>query len=282
MTSQSTQTSALLAGHTAWVTGSSRGIGQAIAWRLAAAGAAVAVHGSSPESSAVFGEGDSLAAVAQRIGDDTGASTCWVAADLTDPQATQDALAQIEAALGPVDILVHAAGGDIGAAGVRAPNAGKVQVGNDALNIGDEDIRVIWERNFLTCVNACKAAVPGMIERGQGWVVTIGSISGLGGTDSGVIYSSAKAAVHEYTRCLAAQLRPFGIQANCVAPGDILSQRFQASRPVSPERLADKALTRYGVLDDIASVVEFLVTPASSYITGQIIRVDGGKQLWPA
>lgn len=270
-----------LAGRTAWVTGSSRGIGQSIARRLAEAGAAVAIHGSSATSSDVFGEGNNLADVAAAIADATGSPTTSVVADLTDPLATKTALSEVEAALGPIDILVAAAGGDIGTSGVRAPHAGKIQVGNDAINLSDEDIQTIWQRNFLTCVNACKATVPGMIERGSGWVVTIGSIAGLFGGANSVIYSSAKAAVHEYTRCLAAQLRPLGIQANCVAPGDILSERFQASRPLDPDRMGQDGLVRYGALDDIAAVVEFLVSPEARYITGQVIRVDGGLQLWP-
>jgi len=267
---------------TAWVTGSSRGIGQAIAWRLAESGMSVAVHGSTPDSSAVFGEGASLADVASQIAAKTGSRTAWVAADLTDPGETARARAEVEGKLGPIDVLVTAAGGDIGAAGVRAPHAGKIQQGNDALFLSDDDIRVIWERNFLTCVNSCKATVPGMIDRGSGCVVTISSISGLGGIPGSVIYASAKAAVQEYTRCLAAQLRTTGIRANCVAPGDILTQRFQASRPLDDARLKDDSLARYGVGDDIAQVVLFLASPESGYITGQVVRVDGGAQLWPA
>ena len=271
-----------LEGRVAWVTGSSRGIGQAIAWRLARAGAAVALHGSTPDSSAVFDEGDSLADVAARIAGQTGARVTWVAADLRDPAATADAAAHVEAELGPIEVLVAAAGGDIGAAGVWAPHAGKVQTGNDALFLPDEDVRAIWERNVLTCVNACKAVVPGMIARHRGWVVTLGSIAGLSGAPGGAIYATAKAAVHEYTRCLAAQVRSDGIPVNCVAPGDITSQRFLASRPIDSARQADTSLGRYGVVDDIAAAVEFLVSPAASYITGQVLRIDGGKQLFPA
>lgn len=271
-----------LSGRIAWVTGSSRGIGQAIARQLAAAGAAVAIHGSSADSPAVFGEGESLAAVAERMAFETGARTSWVAADLTDPAATLAAAEQVQADLGPIDILVHTAGGDTGASGVRSAHAGKIQVGNDALFLPDADIRTIWERNFLTCVNVCKAVAPPMIDRREGWIVTIGSIAGLGGIPGSVIYASAKAAVHEYTRCLAAQLQEYGVHANSVAPGDILTERFRASRPLDPARLDSTGLERYGTAEEIASVVEFLVSPASSYLTGQVVRVDGGRQLWPA
>jgi len=271
-----------LTGRVAWVTGSSRGIGQAIARKLAEQGAAVAIHGSATNSSAVFGEGDSLADVAAQIASQTGAKTMWVAADLRDLDATAEAAAKVAAELGPIDILVAAAGGDIGAAGVWAPHGGKIMVGNDALNLPDADVRAIYERNFLTCVNSCKAVVPAMIERKEGWVVTMGSIAGLAGNPGGVIYAAAKAAVHEYTRCLAAQVQRDGVHVNCVAPGDITTQRFQASRPLDADRLKDVSLARYGVADDIADAVAFLVSPAASYITGQVLRIDGGKQVFPA
>jgi 3-oxoacyl-[acyl-carrier protein] reductase len=104
----------------------------------------------------------------------------------------------------------------------------------------------------------------------------------LAGTPGGVIYASAKAAVHEYTRCLAAQVQTAGVHVNCVAPGDITTERFRASRPLDAARQADTSLARYGVGDDIADTVAFLVSPASSYITGQVIRIDGGKQVFPA
>ncbi|MFQ3621421.1 MAG: SDR family oxidoreductase, partial [Spirochaetales bacterium] len=108
-------------------------------------------------------------------------------------------------------------------------------------------------------------------------------ISGLVGLPESVIYATAKAAVHEYTRCLAVMLRPYGIRVNAVAPGDTVTERFKASRPLEEKRLQTSgSLERYGWPEEIAATVEFLVSDASSYITGQVIRVDGGKQTWPA
>lgn len=122
-----------------------------------------------------------------------------------------------------------------------------------------------------------------MMERNSGWIVTIGSIAGLGGHGSEVIYGTAKAAVHEYTRCLAAQMRPHGVYANVIAPGEIITARFVASRPTRDERkVHEGALTRYGWPEEVAKTVEFLVTEDSSYITGQVLRIDGGAQLFPA
>jgi len=271
-----------LEGKVAWVTGSSRGIGQAIARRLAEDGANVAIHGSTPDSSAVFKEGESLEAVARKIATHTGRTTSWVAADLRDPSAALAAAARVEADLGKIDILVTAAGGDIGAKGVWAPHGGKIMHGNDALYLSDDDIRAIWERNFLTCVNTCKAVVPQMSFRQRGWVVTMGSIAGLSGSPTAVIYAAAKAAVHQYTRCLATQVQADGVHVNCVAPGDITTQRFRASRPLDPSRETGRSLKRYGTTDDVADAVAFLVSPAAAYITGQVLRVDGGKQAFPS
>ena len=144
-------------------------------------------------------------------------------------------------------------------------------------------MKIILDRNLLTCIYACREVVPEMIERKSGWVVNIGSIAGLTGLPEGAIYSTSKAAVHEYTRCLAVMLRPHGVYANAIAPGDTLTERFKASRPLEDSRLKNLgSLERYGLPIEVAKTVEFLVSEASSYITGQIIRVDGGKQTWPS
>ncbi len=122
-----------------------------------------------------------------------------------------------------------------------------------------------------------------MMERGCGWIVNIGSIAGLTGNLTSAIYSTAKAAVHEYSRCLAAMLRPHNIHVNVIAPGDIVTQRFLASRPIDESlKVEDGTLERYGRPIEIARTLEFLVTGDSSYISGQVLRVDGARQLWPA
>src|SRR6185312_622724 len=122
-----------------------------------------------------------------------------------------------------------------------------------------------------------------MMARKQGRIITIGSIAGCFGRDDGSIYATAKAAVHEYTRCLAAQLRPYNIPVNCIAPGGTVTPRFLATRQADPARLeATDTLERYADPIETARAVAFLVSDPGPFISGQVIRVDGGTQLWPA
>lgn len=266
----------------AWVTGSSRGIGRVVASHLASLGAKVAIHGTTPTSTRQLDEAESLDAVAEEIAAEHDADVLAVHGDLTDVETVQRNVAQIRDRFGRIDILINNAGGDIGSKGVTAENAGKPVV-NDAVNISLTDVQTILDRNLRTCILVCRAVVPEMMERNEGWVVTIGSIAGLSGHPWEVSYSVAKAAVHEYTRCLAAQLRPHGVYANVIAPGEIITRRFEASRATREERKVETGpLTRYGWPREVAKAVEFFVTSDSSYITGQVLRVDGGAQLWPA
>lgn len=266
----------------AWVTGSSRGIGRVLAEHLASLGARVAIHGTSPTSTRAFNEADSLQAVADAIAEQYGAEVLPVHGDLTDDATVQALVAQIRERFGRIDILVNCAGGDIGAQGTTGENAGK-PVTNDGVHIALEDVRTVLDRNLMTCILCCRAVAPEMMERKQGWIVNIGSIAGLSGSPTQVIYSTAKAAVHAYTRGLAAQLRPYDVYANVVAPGPIITPRFEASRPIDESlKVHEGTLERYGWPDEIARAVEFFVTADSSYVSGQVLRVDGGRQIWPA
>ena len=271
-----------LAGKVAWVTGSGRGLGRAAADELARLGADVAVHGTGQFSTRALGEADSLDAVAEAIAAEHGVRTVAVWGDLADEAVVNQCLEKVHAALGPVDILVNFAGGDIGSQGVSGPLAGK-PVGNDAINISVQDIRTVLDRNVMTCILCCRAVAPEMMERKAGHIVNVGSVAGLAGHVGEAIYGASKAAVHEYTRCLAAMMRPYNVYVNAVAPGPILSARFLASRPIDEAmKVEDGTLERYGWPKEIATVVAFLVTDASSYIHGQVLRIDGGRQLSPA
>jgi 3-oxoacyl-[acyl-carrier protein] reductase len=272
-----------LEGKTAWITGSSRGIGREIAAHLARCGARVVVHGSATAPARIPGVGQTLPAIADEIQATHGVEAMYVCGDLSQPAIVKELVTQIHERFGAIDILVNNAGGDIGSKGVEAVNAGKPER-NDAIFIGEEDIRTILDRNLMTCIFACREVVPGMITRKRGWVVNVGSVDGTVGNLERAIYSTSKAAVHEYTRCLAALLRPHGVYANAVAPGGTITERFKASRPIDDNKVTSVggSLERYGWPLEIAKAVEFLASDAASYISGQVLRVDGGQQLWPA
>jgi 3-oxoacyl-[acyl-carrier protein] reductase len=266
----------------AWVTGSSRGIGRVVAAHLASLGAQVAVHGTGPFSTRAFGEADSLEAVADEIAREHDAQVLAVWGDLTKEASVHQIAERVRERFGRIDVLVNCAGGDVGAQGVMGEGGGKPP-GNDAVHISAEDIRVVLDRNLMTCILCCREVAPEMMARQSGWIVNVGSIAGLAGNVSEAIYSTAKAAVHEYTRCLAALLRPYNVRANAVAPGGIVTPRFLSSRPVDESRkVTDGTLERYGWPIEIAKAVAFLASSEGSYVSGQVLRVDGGQQLWPA
>ena len=275
-----------LTGKVAWVTGSSRGIGRVIAAHLASLGARVAIHGTGPHSTRAFGEGDSLQAVADEVAAEAaaqgGGEILAVHGDLTDEAVVKRLAQQIRTEFGEIDILVNCAGGDIGAQGTMGENAGK-PLANDAVEVAVADIRAVLDRNLLTCILVSREVAPEMMARKSGKIVNIGSVAGLKGGTNGAIYATAKAAVHEYARCLADQLRPYNVNVNTIAPGSIVTARFSASRPID-ERMAitEGTLVRYGWPQEIAEAVGFLVSAESDYISGQVLRVDGGEQLWPA
>ena len=266
----------VLAGKTALVTGAGRGLGRAFAERLAAAGCAVGLHGMREHGPAEYGEGTTLTDTAGEVGQQFGVETIPVLGDLTANSDVQRVVTMVTRELGPIDILVHNAGGDIAAAGGK-PDP------NDAILIKEVDLRAVLDRNLLSTILICQAVAPGMQDRHSGRIITIGSIAAFRGTGHHAMYATAKAGVVAYTRCLAEQLRGDNVRVNCLAPGDTRTGRFLGTRDVDPSRLASEGtLDRIALVDEVARVVDFFAGSLGDFVTGQVLRVDGGSQLWTA
>jgi 3-oxoacyl-[acyl-carrier protein] reductase len=265
-----------LEGKTALVTGAGRGLGRAFAERLAALGCRVGIHGMREQGPAEYGEGTTLTDTANEVGRHFGVKTIRVLGDLTKPVDVERVVAEATSGLGPIDILVHNAGGDIAAAGGK-PNP------NDAVNVKHEDVRSVLDRNLLSTIFICQEVARKMMERRTGRIITISSIAAFRGFANQAIYSTAKAAAVEYTRCLAMQLREYNITVNSLAPGDTRTGRYLGTRHVDPVRLVTEGtLDRVAQVDEVARVVDFFAGPLGAFVSGQVLRVDGGSQSWPS
>lgn len=266
----------LLEGKIALVTGAGRGLGRAFAERLAALGCNVVIHGMREAGPSEYGGTSTLTDVAREIAETHGVRTLKLLADLTKAEDIERVVSQSVTELGAIDILVHNAGGDIAAAGGK-PDP------NDVVNIKAEDVRAVIDRNLLSTIFVCQRVARDMMQRRSGRIVTIGSVAAFKGRTNASIYATAKAGAMHFTRCLADQMRAYNVTVNTIAPGDTRTERFLATRAVDQARLVeDGTLDRIATVDEVARVVEFFAGPMGAFVSGQVIRIDGGGQAWPA
>ena len=238
-----------LVGRVALVTGAGRGVGAGVAAGLADVGAAVAVNDLDR------GRAESVAVGLA----DAGARAAACVADVTDWAAVQAMVADIEATLGPVDVLVNNAGIPADGFTLRAFRDMPV-----------ED----WDRfvrlNLYGVLHCIKATVDGMCARGWGRIVTISSEAGRRGLPTGVsLYGAGKAAAIGFSRHLALDLLDTGVTVNCVALGLMATGPDDDRRPPRPT-------TRLGRPDDVAAAVAYLASDAAEWVTGQVLGVNGG------
>ncbi len=237
----------------ALVTGSSRGIGRAIAAQMAREGYAVCVNYIEQREAA-----EALVTQLQA----EGCQAMAVQADVADRSAVNAMVAEIEAAFGPVTLLVNNAG---------ISRQGLFQ------DVDDE----LWDRYFAVNVtgarNTIQAVLPHMLHEKSGCIVNISSIWGLRGASCEVTYAATKAALVGLTRSLALELAPSGIRVNAVAPGCIETDMVRSLGQDTRDMLVDATpMNRLGTPEDIAGVVSFLASPRATFMTGQIITADGG------
>ena len=237
----------------ALVTGSSRGIGRAVARRLAAEGYAVCINYRERQDCAMSLVAEISAA---------GGRAMAVQADVAHRVQVNEMVRRVEGELGPVSLLVN--------------NAGVAVYGL----LTDLD-PAVWQRLFDVNVtgmyNCCRCAIPPMVHEKAGHIINLASILGTNGASCEVAYSATKGAVVAFTKALAKELGPSGIRVNCVSPGVIDTEMNAQHGEETMRELCDcTPLGRIGLPEDVAAAVSYLVSDAASFVTGQVLPVNGG------
>lgn len=237
----------------ALVTGASRGIGRAIALRLAQDGYMVAVH--------CVKSADKAEAVCELIRQNRGEAHAFLC-DVSDYHAVEQMVQTIQQKHGPITVLVN--------------NAGIAQQ-KLFTDISPEEWRRMMAIHVDGTYNTCHAVLPAMIRCHRGAIVNISSMWGQTGGSCEVHYSTAKAALIGMTKALAKEVGPSNIQVNCVAPGAIETEMNAGLEESVRRELAEETpLGRLGTPEEVAAAIAFLASPEADFITGQVLGVNGG------
>ncbi|MCD7770629.1 MAG: 3-oxoacyl-ACP reductase FabG [Oscillospiraceae bacterium] len=237
----------------ALVTGGSRGIGAAAAVELAKLGYAVAVNYKSNIEAAK--------SVCREISESGGIAEAFQA-DISDSDALDRMFSDIHSSLGEISVLVN--------------NAGVAYIGL-LQDMNDEEIKNLSDVNLMGAMLTTKRAVPDMIKRHDGVVINIASMWGEVGASCEVVYSACKAGIIGFTKALSKELGPSGIRVNCVSPGVIdTDMNSELTDETISELCEETPLLRIGTPTDVGKTIAFLASDEASFITGQVISVNGG------
>ncbi|NNG14987.1 MAG: 3-oxoacyl-[acyl-carrier-protein] reductase [Gemmatimonadales bacterium] len=238
-----------LSGRVAFVTGSTRGIGHAIAEAFLRAGAEVGIVGRD-------------AARAQEVAAALGAGAHGVGCDVAEGEQVERAVAEVEEALGPIDILVN--------------NAGLTR-DNILLRLSEEDWDAVMAANLKGAFHTIRTVTRGMMKRRSGRIINITSVVGLTGNRGQANYAASKAGLIGLSKSVAKEYASRNILVNCIAPGFIETDMTRALPEEARDALLGSiALGRLGQPEDVASAALFLASDLAGYITGQVLVVDGG------
>ncbi len=245
-----------LAGKVAIVTGGSRGIGRATSVALAEAGAHVVVN---------FRANEEAAAQTLRLIEEAGGRAEALAFDVADAKAVDAAVQQVAKAHGRIDILVNNAG---------------ISIDQLLLRVTEKDMEATWATNVNGALFCAKACIRPMMKQRSGRIINLSSVVAESGNAGQVVYASSKAALLGLTRTLAREYASRGITVNAVAPGFIETEMTEDLPDAAKQGIVDQTpLGRIGRPEEVAAAVVFLASEEASYITGQVLRVNGGMHV---